>query len=473
MLLRNSPSPMLLYAPDLSILYVNDAHLRMTGRTREDMIGRHMFDVFAPNPESDDAASAQRSIEAAVAEMIATGQPHIIEEQQHDLPSVNGNYEPRFWSMVQWPIHEDGSAVAILQRSEDITEHVRQRRLLQAEKRSAEAISGLAFFSYDPGTDEFIRSAGVDTMFGFASGEAGQQAGPFFARIVADDLPAVHTEVERAMAGGPGTSAAFDYRVAIPGYDQLRYIRVRAGIERDPDDGIPKLFGAFVDMTDVEQARARMEDLSQRNAALVAESNHRIKNSLAIAAAMLSYQMRATEDADVQKALQAAATRIMAISDVHGELFAETGIEWVDAGNMLERFAGSFARTIDAVEAGCRINVTAQSIRLPSRYAVTLALMLNELLTNAVKYGMSQHEICEIMVELQVEENDVKLSVVNSIASEKFTQIVSEGVGTELVQAFAQQLDGSVEAGARDGNFVVVFGFPIPADDLALRETDL
>lgn len=472
-LLQNSPSPTILFALDFTILYANAAHLQMTGRTEEEMIGRHMFDVFAPNPEEDDAASAKGAIETAVREMIATGKPHVIEEQQHDLPDETGTYVQRFWSMVQWPIYHAGEVVGIMQRSEDVTDAVRQRQLIKAEKRAAEAISGLAFFAYDPASDAFARSAGVDEMFGFAPGEAGETAAPFFARVLPEDLPAVHTEVARAMASGPGTSAAFDYKIRVPDQESPRFLRVRAGIERDPDDGSPKMFGAFVDMTDIEEARAKMEKLSERNAALVVESNHRIKNSLAIAAAMLSYQTRATEDAAVQKALQTAATRIMAISDVHGELFADTGIEWVDAGRMLERFIGSFSRTIDTDETGNLISAETQSIRLPSRYAVTLALMLNELLTNAVKYGMVHNETCQIMVKMHAHEGVAQLSVVNAVTGKQFAQIMSEGVGTELVQAFAQQLDGEVQAGEKGGNFEVFFRFPIPADDIELQEAKL
>lgn len=444
----------------------------MTGRSADELIGRAMFDVFAPNPDHDDTASAQGAIKAAVAEIIATGNPHTIEEQQHDLSDENGDYVPRFWSMVQWPVRENGEVVAILQRAEDVTERVRQRRLIQTEKRAAEAISGLSFFSYDPATDRFTRNAGVDAMFGFDEGEAGDFATAFFERILPEDLPAVHAEVERAMALGPGTNASYDYRVAVPPSNELRYIRVRAGIERDPDDDVLKLFGAFVDMTDVQEARARMEELSERNAALVVESNHRIKNSLAIASAMLSYQMRATGDPVAEKALQSAATRIMAISDVHGELFSDTGVEWVDAGRLLERFVQTFGRTIDAEETRCRIITRAQNIRLPSRYAVTIALMLNELLTNAVKYGMAQHEACAINVALSADGGTAQLTVVNAIAGKQFAQIVSEGVGTELVQAFALQLDGEIEAQQNGGNFEVLFRFPIPNEDVDQREAD-
>lgn len=462
---------MLIYGADLTLLYCNASYERMTMRAAADIIGRPMFEAFPAGPGGDDT-TAKAVIADTVARMEASDAPVIVPELQHNLPNEAGEFEDRFWSVVQWPLRLNGKLAAIVQRSEDITERVRERRLTDMVRQSAEEISGLSFFSYDPASDRFIRSAAVDAMFGFAPDEAGPLAAPFFTRIVPEDLPPVYEELDRAFAGGAGTSAAYDYRVAIPGEARLRHIRVRAGVERDPQDGILKLFGAFVDMSDVQHSREQMRELSERNAALVVESNHRIKNSLAIASAMLSYPMEASDDPAVKRALAAASTRIMAISDVHGELFGDTGVEWVDAGRLIERFSGSFARTVDHEGARCRITVAAEHVMLPSRYAVTMALMLNELLTNAVKYGLSQEGGCDVAVHLAANPGSARLTVENAVAGERLATIVSEGVGSELVQAFAAQLGGSIEAGEADGNFRVEFDFPIPDEAEAAREAD-
>jgi PAS domain S-box-containing protein len=463
-----SPSPILIYAPDLTLLYVNAAYEQMIGRTAKELVGRRMFDAFPPGPGGDET-SAVRMIEVAVARMQKSDDPVIIPELQHNLPNEAGEFEDRFWSVVQWPIRQDGKLTAIMQQSEDVTVRIRQRRLMETVRQSAEAVSGLSFFSYDPANDHFTRGGEIDAMFGFEPDEAGPIAAPFFARIMPEDVPAVHKEVERAFAGGAGTSASYDYRVAIPGNPRLRYIRVRAGVERDPKDGILKLFGAFVDLTDLEHSRQQLRELSERNAALVMESNHRIKNSLAIASAMLSYPMQASEDPMVKQTLAAASTRIMAIADVHGELFGDSGIEWVDAGRLLERFARSFARTVDQDGSTCRIAITAQCVMLPSRYAVTMALMVNELLTNAVKYGLSIGDGCDVKVDLSAIAGTIHLSVENPVAEGSFAQIVSEGIGTELVQAFADQLRGKIDTRESQGLFQVVFEFPIPEEDEPAR----
>lgn len=464
------PSPILIYAPDLMLLYVNAAYERMIGRTAKELVGRHMFDAFPPGPGGDET-NAVGIIEDSVARMQKSDDPVIVPELQHNLPNEAGEFEDRFWSVVQWPIRQNEKLIAIVQRSEDITVQIRQRRLMETVQQSAVAASGMSFFSYDPETDRFTRGSEIDAMFGFQSDEAGPTAAPFFARILPEDLPAVHKEVDRAFAGGVGTRASYDYRVEIPGNRRRRFIRVRAGVERDPKDGVPKLFGAFVDLTDLEHSRQQLRELSERNAALVLESNHRIKNSLAIASAMLSYTMQASEDPLVRQTLAAASTRIMAIADVHGELVGDTGVEWVDAGRLLERFASSFARTVDKDGSTCRIAITTQRVILPSRYAVNVALIVNELLTNAVKYGLSEHSGCEVKVDLSGSDGIARLVIENAVADRKFAQVRSEGIGTELVQAFAAQLHGRINTNQTEGLFRVVFDFPIPSEIEVAHET--
>jgi two-component sensor histidine kinase len=454
---------MILFTPELKLLFINAAHERMTGKSAAEVIGKEMFEAFPPNP-GDGKGSAEIAMRKAVGQIVATCKPRELSELQHDLVDEDGRYEQRFFNAVHWPVKLGGQVVAILQRSEDVTDKVRERRLTLTLRRAAEQTSGLSFFSFDPDRNVFERGRGIDEMFGLAPGEADDRASAFFDRVHPDDLPGVHEEVSRAMAEGAGAIASFDYRVVVPNEKELRHVRVRAGIERDPDDGWLKLFGAFIDMTDIERAREKLQQLSDRNEALVVESNHRIKNSLAIASAMLSQQVRASENEEVHQALQIAATRIAAIADVHGKLFQDHGVEQVDAGGLIEQFVKSFTRTIgQGGSAGlCRIDVRTQPVELASRWAVTLALTLNELLTNAVKYGMAADETCEVGVELSLDGNRVTLRVTNGIPDTPVTHIASQGVGTRLVKAFARQLNATLDAGRREGCYEVRFSFPLP-----------
>lgn len=471
LLLSASPSPMLLFTPDLILLYSNAAHEQMTGKANADIAGAAMFAAFPSNDEAANS-SAEQAIRAAVRQIMSTGEPCDIAEQRHDLLISAGTFEQRYWTMSHWPIFEGSTVVAILQRSADVTDNVRRRRLISSEKRAAEQSSGLSFFSFDPETDLFERGPGVDALFGFAAGDVGTQGEPFFGRMHPEDLASVREEIARATGAGVGASAAFDFRIMPSGPTAVRFVRARAGVERDPDDGRIKLFGTIVDMSDIQNSRAELEAMAKRNADLVIESNHRIKNSLAIASAMLAQQMRSHEDAAVQDALKTAATRIAAIADVHGELFKDTGVEWVDAGSLVEQFAKSFARTVDGDGGICDIHVSAEPIQLPSQHAVSLALTLNELLTNAVKYGTTSDARCEIDVTLRMVEGNAQLDVANNVASDRLGDIASQGVGTRLIAAFARQLDAEIDTRHQGDRFKARFTFSVASADLRHKAVD-
>src|SRR5947209_1790746 len=93
-----TPSPYLVLATDLVIVEVNQAYLDATRRTREDLIGRHVFDAFPDNP-SDPAAEGVRNLNASLHRVLITRQPDTMALQKYDIPIMGrpGIFEERWW----------------------------------------------------------------------------------------------------------------------------------------------------------------------------------------------------------------------------------------------------------------------------------------------------------------------------------------------------------------------------------------
>ncbi|WP_042372843.1 SpoIIE family protein phosphatase [Streptacidiphilus neutrinimicus] len=121
-----TPSPYLVLGPDLVIAEVNQAYLDATRRTREDLLGKHVFDAFPDNPADPDAdgvrnlgASLHRVLVGRVADTMAL--------QKYDIPIAGrpGAFEERWWSPINTPVlAEDGSVAWIIHRVEDVTAYV-------------------------------------------------------------------------------------------------------------------------------------------------------------------------------------------------------------------------------------------------------------------------------------------------------------------------------------------------------------
>ncbi|MFD9542474.1 PP2C family protein-serine/threonine phosphatase [Streptomyces sp. NPDC060022] len=125
-----TPSPYLVLGPDLVIVEVNEAYLRATGRTEEELVGQYVFDAFPDNP-ADPGADGVRNLTASWRRVLATGVADVLAVQRYDIPVVArpGVFEERWWSTVNTPVLDrDGHVAWIIHRVEDVTAFVQARR---------------------------------------------------------------------------------------------------------------------------------------------------------------------------------------------------------------------------------------------------------------------------------------------------------------------------------------------------------
>ncbi|TYP90453.1 SpoIIE family protein phosphatase [Blastococcus xanthinilyticus] len=130
------PTAYLLMSPDLTIREANQAYLDLLGRTREELIGRYVFDAFPPAPETLDADGVnplQTSFERAR----DTGLPdHMPLFRYEVLDQGTGRPVSRAWSLISAPVlDESGVTQLVLQRVEDVSEYLAERERL-AENRA-------------------------------------------------------------------------------------------------------------------------------------------------------------------------------------------------------------------------------------------------------------------------------------------------------------------------------------------------
>jgi serine phosphatase RsbU (regulator of sigma subunit) len=123
------PGMVALLTPGLVYVDANEEFLRVAGRSREQVVGRHLFDVFPDNP-NDPAASGARNLEASLRRVMATGERDTMALQRYDVedPDRPGEWEERYWSPVNAPVFgADGSVVLLVHRVEEVSELIRAR----------------------------------------------------------------------------------------------------------------------------------------------------------------------------------------------------------------------------------------------------------------------------------------------------------------------------------------------------------
>ena len=134
-LFESTPGAYLVLLPDapaFTIVAASDAYLAATFVTREQAVGRGMFDVFpdpAPQPHRPAATADLRSSFEIV---LLSGTPHRMGEHRYDLRRTDGVREVRWWSALNTPVHDaDGQVQYILHQAEDVTERASRTRFQQ------------------------------------------------------------------------------------------------------------------------------------------------------------------------------------------------------------------------------------------------------------------------------------------------------------------------------------------------------
>jgi PAS domain S-box-containing protein len=140
-----TPSPYLLLSAGLMIVSVNQAYLQATRTVRENILGRHIFDVFPDNP-ADPEASGVTNLAASFQRVLQNKRADTMAIQKYDIPVPGRDriaFEERYWSPLNTPVFNAAGDVShIIHRVEDVSEFVRTR---ERSARMASTIDDQAF----------------------------------------------------------------------------------------------------------------------------------------------------------------------------------------------------------------------------------------------------------------------------------------------------------------------------------------
>ena len=128
------PSPHLVVTPDLVVVDANAAYLDMVGRTREELVGRPVFEVFPPTADAVDEAGEPRLVRS-FRRVLQTRKPDPSFLERYDVVDpTTGRATERWWSHVVVPVMDDDGRVQLLvQQVDEVTEYVREREAAQLE----------------------------------------------------------------------------------------------------------------------------------------------------------------------------------------------------------------------------------------------------------------------------------------------------------------------------------------------------
>ncbi len=196
------------------------------------------------------------------------------------------------------------------------------------------------------------------------------------------------------------------------------------------------------DITDRKRTERDQEALIAQKELLLRELNHRIKNNLQTVSSLLRLQAHAMRDGEGRRGLEQACQRVAAIHGLYARL-DQSASGSVDFGDYLESLCGRLRDTL--IGPGRRIGLTVSADRVPMSIdrAVPLGLIVNELVTNALKHAFPDGGEGRVTVAFEVDRNRYVLSV--SDDGRGLPPDSENGLGLGLIRGLVAQLDGALE----------------------------
>jgi two-component sensor histidine kinase len=211
------------------------------------------------------------------------------------------------------------------------------------------------------------------------------------------------------------------------------------------DENSIRLVVAVSDVTEAKATEKAARVLAQDNAVLSEEIRHRVANSLQIIASVMMLNARKTSSEEVRGHLRDAGNRVMSIADLQRQLAVDTTGK-IGLRGYLTKLCATIGASMIADPKELVLTVTSDDTAVEAEVAVSMGLIVTELVINCLKHGFPDGAGGEIRVAYRAEGTQWILSVTdNGVGMPPARSEAMAGLGTSIVRALARQLGATVK----------------------------
>ncbi len=357
------------------------------------------------------------------------------------------------------PVTDDeGRVQGAIVVNQDMTALTRmQEALVESEERYREYVTrfqGIAFMRRKDFTSVFLHGA-VEEITGYPEEELLAGAPRWFELVYEEDFPAFFVQSERLRALAH-YSCQRDYRI-VRKDGSLRWIREMVRNICDETGAPTHMEGALYDITELKEAEEALRNSLKEKETLLREVHHRVKNNLQIILSLLRMQSRKIKERALADILADGQSRIYTMALIHERLYQSEDYSRINFAEYVRLLAAELTKTYEPRGGAVILEFQAEELYLDIQRAVPCGLVLNELITNALKHAFPEGWAGErkIMISLKKDRAGNIEIIVADTGAGAATEAESpeeDGMGLGLVRSIVErQLEGTFEQEMRGG----------------------
>ncbi|MBB5515966.1 two-component sensor histidine kinase [Rubricella aquisinus] len=217
----------------------------------------------------------------------------------------------------------------------------------------------------------------------------------------------------------------------------------------------------------VAQDEADRERALDEKSVLLKEVHHRVKNNLQLISSITNMQIRLAHTADARAALSRVQERVLSLAAVHRMLYTAASLTQVRADHLIDVIVNQVSMLGDEKRQQIHVETRLEPVALYPDQAMPLALLVSEATTNAIKHMTSIDAPSRLSISLTLDaEDQITLVIVNTLhnlpvatGTDDAEDVTSDGLGSQLIEAFAQQLDAEMNVEKTGGLYRVALTF--------------
>ncbi len=216
-------------------------------------------------------------------------------------------------------------------------------------------------------------------------------------------------------------------------------------------DGSISLLSIFRDITELKQHHKQIETLLNEKNLILREVHHRIKNNMITMKGLLSLQKDELDDETAKEALQQAENRLTGMMILYDKLYKNKNMDLIVLDDFTESLVNEIINTYPI---NVNVSLIVPHIEVPVRLGTPLAIIINELITNSMKYAFHKDRINTLHITAQTEEHAPQTYLTFTIqdnGKSAVSEKLDAGFGLSMVKALTEQISGEFSIDNKEG----------------------